>query len=236
MTRVSPALSSESVAVLGLGDFGDHVAAFIRGNARWPVHMADSVGDAFEKHSRAFIATMWRPCPAACEEADALAFRHQRPWLPVVMDHPHVRVGPVVVPGQGACFACFTARYDQHDSQHEITAALRAGFDREPDLGPRGYLDHHARLAAALAQMALGDLSDDWLAAAAAQVLTFSVYRNAIRRHPVIARSGCRRCGRPADAANGSAMADLLHNIAADRAARHARRRRVEQRETADDR
>jgi bacteriocin biosynthesis cyclodehydratase domain-containing protein len=230
MTRVSPALPSESVAVLGLGDFGDHVAAFIRGNARWPVHMADSVGDAFEKHSRAFIATMWRPCPAACEEADALAFRHQRPWLPVVMDHPHVRVGPV------ACFACFTARYDQHDSQHEITAALRAGFDREPDLGPRGYLDHHARLAAALAQMALGDLSDDWLAAAAAQVLTFSVYRNAIRRHPVIARSGCRRCGRPADAANGSAMADLLHNIAADRAARHARRRRVEQRETADDR
>jgi bacteriocin biosynthesis cyclodehydratase domain-containing protein len=236
MTEVPDGPLGESVALLRLGDFGDHVAALLCDNARWPQAMADSVADAFEKDSRAFIAAMWRPCPAVCEEADALAFRHQRPWLPVVMDHPHVRVGPVVVPGQGACFACFTARYDQHDSQRDITAALRAGFDREPDFGPRGYLDHHARLAAALAQIALGDLSEDWLASAAAQVLTFNVYRNAIRRHTVIARSGCPRCGRPADAANGSAMADLLHNIAAERAARHARGRRAELRETADDR
>jgi bacteriocin biosynthesis cyclodehydratase domain-containing protein len=236
MTEVPDGLLGESVALLSLGDFGDQVAAFLCGTARWRVAMADSVADAFEKDSRAFIATMWRPCPAACEEADVLAFHRQRPWLPVVMDHPHVRVGPVVVPGQGACFGCFTARYDQHDSRPDITAALRAGFDREPAFGPRGYLDHHARLAAALAQMALSDLSDDWLAAAAGQMLTFNVYRNAIRRHPVIARSGCPRCCRPADAANGSAMADLLHNIAAERAARHSRHRRAELRETADGR
>jgi len=236
MTEVPDGLLGESVALLGLGDFGDHVAAFLCGNARWPVAMADSVAGAFEKDSPAFIATMWRPCPATCEEADELAFRHQRPWLPVVMDHPHVRVGPMVVPGQGACFGCFTARCDQHDSQPDITAALHAGFDREPGLGPRGYLDHHARLAAALAQMALGDLSDDWLAAAAGQVLTFNVYRSTVRRHPVIARSGCPRCGGPAASANGSAMADLLHIIAAERAARHARDRRAELRETADGR
>jgi bacteriocin biosynthesis cyclodehydratase domain-containing protein len=236
MTELPDGLQGKSVAILGIGDFGDHVAAFLRGNARWPVTTVDSVANGFETDSRAFIAAMWRPCPAVCEEADALAFRHRRPWLPVVMDHPHVRVGPVVAPDQGACFACFTARYDQHDSQPDITAALRAGFDREPDLGPRGYLNHHARLAAALAQMVLGDLSDDWLAAAAAQVLTFNVYRTATRRHPVIARSGCPRCGRPADAASGSAMADLLHNIAAERAARHAGDRRGELRETADGR
>jgi bacteriocin biosynthesis cyclodehydratase domain-containing protein len=222
MTKVADGLLGESVTLLSVGDFGDHVASFLCGNARWPVAMADSVADAFEKDSRAFIATMWRPSPAACEEADALAFRHQRPWLPVVMDHPHVRVGPLVVPGQGACCACFTARYDQHDSQPDITAVLRAGFDREPDLGPRGYLDHHARLAAALAQMTLGDLSDNWLAAGAAQVLTFNVYRNAVRRHPVIARSGCPRCGGVADGAYGSAMADLLHTIASEPAARPA--------------
>ena len=69
MTEIPDGLLGESVALLGLGDFGDHVAAFLYGNARWPVAMADSVADAFEKDSRAFIATMWRPCPAACEEA-----------------------------------------------------------------------------------------------------------------------------------------------------------------------
>jgi bacteriocin biosynthesis cyclodehydratase domain-containing protein len=236
MTGVPDALPGGSVAVLPVGDFGDHVAALLRGNAGWPVAVAGSVADAFAKDSRAFIATLWRPCPAACEEADALAFRYRRPWLPVVMDHPHVRVGPLVVPGQGACFACFTARYDQHDSQHDITAALRAGFDREPDLGTRGYLDHHARLAAALAQLTLGDLSDDCLATAAGQVLTFNVHRGAIRRHPVIARSGCPRCGRVADAGNSSGLADLLHDITAERAARRARDRRAELQETADGR
>lgn len=227
-------MTSESVALLGLGEFGEHVAALLRDNARWPVVTASSAADAIEKDSRAAIVSMWRPYPTACEEADALAFQQQRPWLPVVMDHPYVRVGPVVVPGRGACFACFTARYDQHDSQRDITAMLGAGFDREADLGVRGYLGHHARLAAALAQMALGDLSADWLATTAGQVLSFNVYRSAIRRHSVIARSGCPRCGCPAPASSGSAMADLLCRLAAGREARYVPDRGPEPQEAAD--
>lgn len=227
---------SESVTILGLGEFGGHVAALLCDNARWPVVMASSVADAIEKDSGAAIVAMWRPYPAACEEADALAIHHQRPWLPVVMDHPNVRVGPVVVPGRGACFACFTARHDQHDNQASISAMLRAGFDRDPELGPRGYLHHHARLAAALAQLALGDLSAGWLTTTAGQVLSFNVYRTAIRRHPVIARSGCPRCGRPVSTSGGSAMADLLHSFAAGREARYVPARGPEPRETADGR
>lgn len=227
---------SESVTVLGLGEFGGHVAALLRDNARWPVALAGSVADAIEQGSGAAIVAMWRPYPAACEEADALAVHHQRPWLPVVMDHPNVRVGPVVVPGQGACFGCFTARQDQHDSQASTSAMLRAAFDRDPELGPRGYLDHHARLAAALAQLALGDLGAEWLSTTAGQVLSFNVYGHAIRRHPVIARSGCSRCGPPAPASSGSAIADVLDSLAARREARYVPARGQETWESADGR
>jgi bacteriocin biosynthesis cyclodehydratase domain-containing protein len=229
-------MMSESVTIVGLGEFGGHVAALLCDNARWPVVMASSVADAIEKDSAAAIVAMWRPYPAACEEADAIASRHQRPWLPVVMDHPFVRVGPVVVPGRGACFACFTARHEQHDLHASTSAMLRAGFDRDPELGPRGYLHHHARLAAALAQLALGDLSADWLTTTAGQVLSFNVYRNAIRRHPVIARSGCPRCGQAVPTSGGSAMADLLHSFTAGREARYVPARGPEPRETADGR
>lgn len=233
MTSVSETAPSESVILLGLGEFGDHIVALLRGNARWPVTVAGSIAGAFGQESKAVIVAMWRPCPAACEEADALAFQRQQPWLPVVMDHPHVRVGPLVVPGQGACFACFSARYDQHDGQRAISAALHAGYDRDPGLGPRGYLDHHARLAAALAEMTLGDLSADWRTAAAAEVRTFNVYRSVIRRHPVTARSGCPRCGSPASPSDRSPMAELLGRIAAGRMA-DVRDRQPEPQEAAD--
>jgi bacteriocin biosynthesis cyclodehydratase domain-containing protein len=233
MTSMAQTAPSESVILLGLGEFGDHVVALLRDSARWPTTVAGSIAGAFGQESRAIIFAMWRPCPAACEEADALAFHHRQPWLPVVMDHPHVRVGPLVMPGSGACFACFSARYSQHDGQSAISAALHAGFDRDPGLGPRGYLDHHARLAAALAEMTLRDLSADWMTAAAAQVRTFNVYRSAIRRHPVAARSGCPRCGSPASASDRSPMAELLHGIAAG-SVPDVPGRRPEPRETAD--
>lgn len=236
MTEVPCPMPSPGVTVLGVGEFGQRVAALLHGHARWPVTMCSSAADADRQDARAFVAALWRPCPAACEEADVLAFAHQRPWLPVVMDHPHVRVGPLIAPGQGPCFACFTARYDQHDSQPGITARLRAAYERDADFGPRGYLDHHARLAVALAEMALGDLSAGWLATTAGQVMTFNVYRGTVRRHPVIPRSGCPRCSPPASAGDSSVMAGLLHAISAERVARHVPYRGPELREAVDGR
>jgi bacteriocin biosynthesis cyclodehydratase domain-containing protein len=220
MTTVQHAGNGPDVTLLGLGEFGKHVVALLGRSSSWRVMVTRAIADAYALDSRAVIAAMWRPSPALCEEADALAFQHQRPWLPVVMDHPHVRVGPVVVPGGGACFACFTARYEQHDPQYDATAALYAAYDRDPSFGPRGYLDHHARLAAALAEMALGDISTRCMLGAAAQVLTFNLYRGDIRRHPVIARSDCTRCSITSAAGSQHAISDLLRGIAARRAER----------------
>lgn len=209
-----------TVAVLGIGDFGEHVAALLGRTTRRPVRVADCLESAVRNDPAAVVLVMWRPCPGICEQADALAFGQRRPWLPVVMDHPHVRVGPLVVPGTSACFACFQARYAQHDTQRDITAALHAAYDRDPGFGPRGYLDHHARLASALAGVMLGDLGGSPLPEAG-QVLTFNPYRGGgIRRHPVVSRPGCSRCSCEAGAGDHSALAGLLRGIAADRTAR----------------
>lgn len=187
-------------ALLGVGDFGDQVTSLLRHSPHLPAVVAGNVREAFEMSSKAVVTAMWRPCPAICEEADALAFEHGRPWLPVILDSAMVRVGPVVVPGSSACFACFTARCVQHDVQRTITRALHAAYDRDPDFGCQGYLDHHARLAAALAGHALGQLDCGRLPAKDGQVLSFSLHHARVRHHHVIARGSCPRCSRPAPA------------------------------------
>ena len=48
------------------------------------------------------------------EMVESSAFAWRRPWFPVLLDHPHLRVGPVVVPGQSACHRCFDRRRRQH--------------------------------------------------------------------------------------------------------------------------
>jgi bacteriocin biosynthesis cyclodehydratase domain-containing protein len=159
---------------------------------------------------------LWRPSPTLCEAADELAFGHRRTWLPIIMDHPHLRVGPLVVPGQGACFSCFAARQAQHDAERTASAAVLKAYDLDGQLGPRGYLSHHARLAAALAHVMLGRLGEV-PASVAGQVVSVNVLRSGFRAHRVASRPGCARCGCSRRRGDSDVLAGLVAAITAGR-------------------
>jgi bacteriocin biosynthesis cyclodehydratase domain-containing protein len=195
----------------GVGDFGQAVVELMLRRPGRSVVGADRIDDAFQDDAvGTIVLAMWRPCPALCEKVDELAFMHGRSWLPIVMNHPHVRIGPLVVPELGACFGCFQERQVQHDSQRAVRAVVNARYDSDPCFGPEGYLGHHARLAASLAELALAGAHDE-----AGQVRTVNVMATGIRRHAVVPRPDCTRCTRSTGQGGRSALADLVRGLTA---------------------
>jgi bacteriocin biosynthesis cyclodehydratase domain-containing protein len=184
---------SGPAALIAIGDFGAAIAAVLQPRLQAVAWPAGELNAAFSGGTAVVVVAAWRQHQAVCETADQLAYRYSKPWLPVTMDHPRVRIGPVVVPGAGPCFACFMARRAQHDTQRSVTAALDQAYADDPEAGPRGYLDHHVRLAAALSELLLRSLDQDPVGVAG-QVVNFNVLQMGVRSHRVIPYSGCPKC------------------------------------------
>ncbi|MFD8815469.1 TOMM precursor leader peptide-binding protein [Streptomyces sp. NPDC059627] len=205
------------VAVVGLGDFGQRVARLLteeRTDRR--LIPAAPPQEVFHRvahgGAKAVVVVLWRHSPAWCDEFDALAFRTRTRWLPVVMEHPRLRIGPLVSPGEGPCHRCFEQRRIQHDPHPETTAALAAAYDAAPESGPAGYLPHHARLAAHLAEAMLS--SHD--TAGLLTTVGLNAGKTASRR--VSACHGCTRCSSSPLPHGGSlAPARLLPHLPAVR-------------------
>jgi bacteriocin biosynthesis cyclodehydratase domain-containing protein len=215
--RLTHAASSR-VVIGGVGEFGRRVAGFMSAwlsEARMFTPGSD-IGAAFSAQADAVVLALWRQEPALCEMADELSFRNLVPWLPVIMEHPVIRIGPLVRPRTGPCYGCYARRKAQHDRQPWITAALEAGYRRDQDCGPKGYLPHQARMAAALALQALseGMASACWPGQSpleGAVVTTVGLVSGGLQANSVVAGHNCDRCGAP----EFSARLDRLNELAA---------------------
>jgi bacteriocin biosynthesis cyclodehydratase domain-containing protein len=192
--------NSTSLGVVGIGPFGDRVAAHLMNTHPGARLVAWSdIQNAFAVGRSAVVVALWRPEPLLCEKADELAHRHGLPWLPVTMEHPVIRIGPLVWPRCGPCFRCYRARREQHDTQPAATAALLKAYEDDSSAGPGGYLPHQARMAAAIARQMLGCLAvgDGQGEVAAGQVTTLRLLGGGMSVSRVIACHDCRRCGGP---------------------------------------
>lgn len=189
--------------IVGVGPFGQHVATVLTGRFGEGTRVAgrpgvdttdDDLSAAFGRPADAVVLALWRPAPALCETADRLAHETGTPWLPVVVEHPHLTVGPWVTPGAGPCFRCFHRRRVQHDVEWAVTRAVHEAYDRDPARGPRGFLPQHARLAAGVAASYL-DRAFGGDASPAGRFTTISLRSATPVSHPVLACHGCDRCG-----------------------------------------
>ncbi|WP_436535065.1 TOMM precursor leader peptide-binding protein [Actinoplanes sp. HUAS TT8] len=140
------------------------------------------------------LLAAWRRTPHLEHEFDEESHRTGRPWLPVILDHPMLEIGPVVVPGLGACQDCYRRRQAQHDNARVIRAAVGEYYDAHPDAGPDGYLPSTALLAAAAAADVVERLRDD-PAAEAGRIRQIEVPTQQMRAGRVVGVHGCPRCG-----------------------------------------
>jgi bacteriocin biosynthesis cyclodehydratase domain-containing protein len=149
------------------------------------------------------VSILWREWPELSEELDKVAHARSAPWLPVVLDHPEVRVGPLVLPGQSPCYKCFLARRRQHEQQTAVLSALHAAYDANSELGPRGYLMGHVLVAASIAKTVTRDV-DQY----GGQLILFDVLQHEVNASLVTSVHGCERCA--ADASRRARSAEIL--------------------------
>ncbi|MBT2445599.1 TOMM precursor leader peptide-binding protein [Streptomyces sp. ISL-43] len=187
------------VHVLAVGEFGEAVAermlrhhdaievtagqdaADLAFPARWPV--ADIR-----------VLVSWREVPALAEVLDAQSADWGTPWFAVVNEHPRLRVGPVVVPGEGACYRCFRGRRAQHEQGSTLTAALHAHYDAHPTAGPGGFLPQHTAMAAGAALQLLHGMERDGGCHDAGSVRHWHLLEQHISHARVVGVHGCDRC------------------------------------------
>jgi bacteriocin biosynthesis cyclodehydratase domain-containing protein len=136
----------------------------------------------------------WRRVRRMEPEFDEEAFRTGQPWLPVILDHPVLEIGPVVVPGVGPCHGCYRGRMAQHDPAGAFRATVDAHYDDDPSAGPGGYLPSTALFAAAT----VADVVDRLRTAPeqeAGRIRQLDVPTQALWSGRVVGVHGCPRCG-----------------------------------------
>ncbi|MFG2179974.1 TOMM precursor leader peptide-binding protein [Streptomyces abikoensis] len=207
------------VHVLALGDFGVAVAEQLLREHDGVEVTSDR--DSHQQFSAGWpqadvrVLVSWREAPHLAEILDARSAAWRTPWFPIVAEHPRLRIGPLVVPGAGACYRCFRKRRAQHERDNAITAALHAHYDAEPAAGPEGFLPQHVSLAAGSALDLLHRLEDDGGRRDAGTVRHWHLLEQLITSARVVGVHGCDRCrtnaGRnPA----GSSWEDLANDLA----------------------
>jgi bacteriocin biosynthesis cyclodehydratase domain-containing protein len=138
------------------------------------------------------------------ENADAV--RSDRIFIPTVVEQRGVRIGPVVIPGESACFGCFHARnlanliYPDEDQAHARDWGLRFQGDANRsaasvEIGAQVTATILAKVAAGLDDLAL-----------VGEVLFFDPLLLRFDVVPVLRLPRCAICGGrplPSPAANG---------------------------------
>ena len=174
-----------TLELVGAGRFGVQVARLLAGGFPGSgVRSPDDLSHAFTADSAAVVVAAPRPSWALCSQTDQLAYRFGRPWLPVMIEHPVLRVGPFITPPDGPCFECYRARRIQHDPDYSASVVIDAACDSGIASPQAGYLPHHARLGAAMAARFLRS-------GAAGMVLSFDLQTSHGTMHPVIACHDC---------------------------------------------
>jgi bacteriocin biosynthesis cyclodehydratase domain-containing protein len=188
--------------VTPVGPFGHAVAERLRdlyhdvevGGAGAPVVRPRVSDPAKPSSPRLNVLVAWRRVPQLEREFDEESFRCGQPWLPIGLDHPVLEIGPVVVPGAGACHGCYRGRLAQHDPSRAVRAAIDRHYDSDAAAGPAGYLPSTALFAAAAAAE-IADRLDTAPETEAGRVRQLDVPTQQLQSGRVIGVHGCPRCG-----------------------------------------
>lgn len=185
-------MSAVAVHLIAAGPFGVAVAERLEAafDATATTH-ADASGRFWSQTWPAadvHVLCAWRAMPWLAARLDEVAFAWGVPWLPVVCEHPELRVGPLVVPGRGPCYGCFRRRLAQHRPSERLTAELHRLYDGDAAAGPRGHMPFHALLAAASARAALD-------AGEPGRVVQHNLVTRKSAAGRTVGVHGCERCG-----------------------------------------
>ncbi|MEO3937722.1 TOMM precursor leader peptide-binding protein [Dermatophilaceae bacterium Soc4.6] len=187
------------VHILRLGAFGAAVAT-LAGHRLAAAGHAVTGGDvtvtphaapAFWPPSDLCVLVAGRPSPYLEGVLDRSVVDSGTPAATVVVEHPRLRLGPLV-DGTAACLGCLHVRRAQHDGAHAKVAPLLQAYDRDPSLEPRGHLPLHVALAVTWLERLTQQLAAG--TAGAGRVTHLNLHTGASGSDRIVGVHGCPRC------------------------------------------
>jgi hypothetical protein len=136
--------------------------------------------------SSPLVLATWREVPALAHSLDRLP---RIPWwIPIVYDHPMIRVGPLLGPDLPGCYDCLTGRLLSAAENPALKRDMWAMYDRDSTIGIHGYLEHHAVIAASLAATLFRSTPE-----ALRDILVYDVLHGTLDRHTFVPLPNCER-------------------------------------------
>lgn len=186
-----------AVHLLSVGAFGsavaEHLRTFHSEVSETPVVSGKAAQPESWPDARMHVIAAWRPVVDLCGLLDDICHERKKPFVPVILDSTALRVGPVVVPGHGSCWGCWIRRYRQHAVSPQEESALWQHYATNPDIGPHGYLEPFATMAAARTAQIIWQLNSS--AAIGGSVWQIDMLTREITTSTVVGVHGCPRCG-----------------------------------------
>ncbi|MGW4959877.1 TOMM precursor leader peptide-binding protein [Nonomuraea sp. NPDC004186] len=154
MSMLSPDL------IVAVGAFGVAVARSLTGPATHVVRVPVSDdGISIPPEVTTLLLAASVPAPHLELQLSEAAHSQSVDFIPIVLEHPRLRVGPVSHAGSRGCSSCYRHRIRQHAVDPLAQDALEEHFRRAPEAAERGFPAHWPALAAGLARQV--DLADN---------------------------------------------------------------------------
>jgi len=186
------------IHIIGAGRWGHEVAYLLSARTPMPlvtlIDLDTSAAEVDLPPARVRVLAAGRAMPALAEALDDSAHQSKSPWLPVVLTHPHLQIGPAVAPGRGACFGCWQRRLRQHAPAPEVDAALQRYYEDHATALPYGHLPPSAELAASMALSVIDRLVCD-PGAEAGWLRQINLVSRHMSKGRGVGVHGCVRCG-----------------------------------------
>lgn len=150
--------------------------------------------------SRINVLASWKPAPSLCQLLEEITFSSFCPFVPLMVDSTVLRLGPVVLPGEGCCWSCWVKRWKQHSESPEAHSALLGYYAAHPEAGAQGFLEPFAVIAASRLAETIEDL--DASLTAGGSIWQMDLLTREIVTSVAVGVHNCPRCGLHREAAN----------------------------------
>jgi bacteriocin biosynthesis cyclodehydratase domain-containing protein len=173
--------------------------------------MTENIAVPARPRLRVIIAS--RPVPNVWNFLDEASHDSRCSFLPLTADGATLRLGPVVIPGQGSCWSCWTKRERQHDPWADRRDALVQYYEAHPRDGPKGYLRPFTLMGAVRLSAAIDEL--DAGSALGGYFWQIDMITREIVTGRAVGVDDCARCGlrRPSATRSVAEMKDALRHL-----------------------
>lgn len=206
------------LSILAPDEFGQAVGEALQELVPWAVQMTLSIEQFLKTPdlpgAQAYLLVAGYPASRLCHILNDLSYTHQVPFLPAIISSPYLEIGPLVIPGSGACYACYECRFLQHTALPQVHKRRHQYYDTHPIPDPVGYLPPLAFLTATrLVQLLVQGLERP--GHAGGYYWRWNIVHAEAHQSHVIGMHGCMYCGLKRDEKGRSfqAMQGYLRRI-----------------------